>query len=130
MLPGVRKADGIGCGEDSSTPTTGVPGPPPGVGVTGREGTCSGTRAVRESSARISVEARGRRVVRPRAKGGRALRGIPWPMSGKKGSISMTSAGISRPRAPTRSAPGAGGRFVEGFLTIGIVISVVNDWDV
>ncbi|EFQ29613.1 hypothetical protein CGRA01v4_14895 [Colletotrichum graminicola] len=122
VLLGVRKADGLGWGEGSSIPPTGVTGRPPDVGVAEREGACSGDQAVRESSARISVEARGRRVVRPRAKGARALRGIPWPMSRKKGSTSMTSAGISRPR----SAPGAGGRFVEGFLSIGIAVSVVR----
>ncbi|KAK2023455.1 hypothetical protein LX32DRAFT_600774, partial [Colletotrichum zoysiae] len=124
LLSGVRKAEGTGSGEDSpSTPKTGVPGRRPGVGVTGREGTCSGTRAACESSARMSVEVRGRRAVRPRVKGGRVLRGIPWLTSRKNGSVSITSAGISRSRTLTRSVPSAAGRFVEGFLAIGIAVS-------
>ncbi|KAK2007918.1 hypothetical protein LZ32DRAFT_641028 [Colletotrichum eremochloae] len=112
---------------DSSRLTTGVPERQLGVGVNGREGMRSQTLSARESSARISVEARGRRTVRPRAKGRRALRGIPWLMSRKKGSISTTPAGIPGSRAPTRSsATGTGGRFVKGFLAIGITVSVLT----
>ncbi|KAK2038081.1 hypothetical protein LZ31DRAFT_479652 [Colletotrichum somersetense] len=122
LLSGVRKAEGTGSGEDSpSTPKTGVPGRRPGV--MGREGTCPGTRAACEGSARMSVEVRDRRAVRPRVKGGRVLRGIPWLTSRKKGSVSITSVGISRSRTPTRSALSAAGRFVEGFLAIGIAVS-------